>query len=84
MLATYKFELTAEEHLELHFTYETPLQRNGGMGLLKIRPRKQLELRESPSLYVESSVHGLNFFPDTRIVNEKMNTPSSSISNSGV
>ncbi|MGM9453227.1 cytochrome P450 [Legionella bozemanae] len=66
MLAPYKFELTAEEHLELHFNYETPLQRNGGTGLLKIRPRKQLLLRGGSSLYSENNTYqiGLNFFPE--------------------
>ena len=48
MLATYNFELTGEEHLELRFNYEKPLQRNGGLGLLKISPLKKLT-SETPS-----------------------------------
>lgn len=39
ILATYKIELTGEEDLQLSFHYETPLQRNGGMGLVKITPK---------------------------------------------
>ncbi|KTD00909.1 cytochrome P450 [Fluoribacter gormanii] len=85
MLATYKFELTAEEHLELRFNYETPLQRNGGMGVLKIRPRKHLELREAPSPYAEHSVHGFNFFPEPLVAKDRKIEPTSfSISNSRV
>ncbi|WP_454783908.1 cytochrome P450 [Legionella sp. WA2024007413] len=83
MLAVYKFELTAEEHLELHFNYETPLQRNGGMGLLTIKPRKQLELWEDPSPYIESRVKGLNFFPDSPS-KDKINGSCFYISNSRV
>lgn len=67
MLATYKFELTAEEDLELRFNYETPLQRNGGQGLLKISLRNKLTTTTAPSypnldkdIYQQS---GLNFFP---------------------
>ncbi|PWY55627.1 cytochrome P450 [Legionella qingyii] len=85
MLATYKFELTAEEHLELRFNYETPLQRNGGMGLLKIKPRKQLELREASSPYAEHSVHSINFFPDPPVAKDKkMELASFSLSHSRV
>lgn len=74
MLATYKFELTAEEHLELHFNYETPLQRNGGIGLFKIRPRKQLmTLRSAASPYLEDSAYqtGLHFFPEAPAPRDK-------------
>lgn len=67
MLATYKFELTAEEHLELRFNYETPLQRNGGQGLLKISLRNKLTTAApSPSLNLDKKTYqqsNLNFFP---------------------
>ncbi|EHL32151.1 cytochrome P450 [Legionella drancourtii] len=67
MLATYNFELTAEEHLELRFNYETPLQRNGGQGLLKISLRNKLTTAApSPSRNLDKETYqqrGLNFFP---------------------
>lgn len=74
MLGSYKFELTAEEQLELRFNYETPLQRNGGLGLLRISPRKKLTLTD-PSLISKSDQEahqqsGLTFFIERSISTE--------------
>lgn len=66
MLSSYNFKLTGEEHLELRFNYETPLQRNGGFGLLKISPRKKWTLDDpSPTPKSDQQAHqqrGLTFF----------------------
>lgn len=61
MLAIYKFELSEEDHLELRFHYEKPLQRNGGLGLLKIKPRKMPIT--STNVQENSRQSGLSFFP---------------------
>ncbi|KTC92275.1 cytochrome P450 [Legionella cincinnatiensis] len=63
ILATYKIELIGEENLQLSFNYETPLQRNGGMGLVKITPKKTLTTpanipsKEEQSTLSRSGVH---------------------------
>ncbi|KTD53580.1 Cytochrome P450 [Legionella santicrucis] len=65
ILATYKIELIGEEDLQLSFNYETPLQRNGGMGLVKITPKKTLTTTSNVSSKEEqnaSSRNGFHFF----------------------
>ncbi|MCL9684351.1 cytochrome P450 [Legionella maioricensis] len=75
MLASYKFKLSGEELLELRFNYETPLQRNGGLGLLKISPRKKLTLDAPPLTRIsDQEVHqqsGLTFFNEQPISTHK-------------
>lgn len=82
MLVTYKFELTAEEHLELHFNYEKPLQRNGGLGFLKIRPRKP-SITLDTDLVAPSHQSGLNFFPELQVA-EKVHEVQLSVRNNSV
>lgn len=70
ILATYKIELTGEEDLQLSFHYETPLQRNGGMGLVKITPKKTLATTSTISSKEEQGAllrSGFQFFSQAKI-----------------
>ncbi|ARB92762.1 cytochrome P450 [Legionella longbeachae] len=70
ILATYKIELTGEEDLQLSFHYETPLQRNGGMGLMKITPKNTLTTMSTVSSKEEQSAlsrSGFHFFSQAQI-----------------
>lgn len=77
LLAIYEFELTDEEQLKLRFNYATPLQRNGGLGLLKISPASNVarllatgdnSLPKTNLCQEEQEIHqqiGLKFFDET-------------------